>query len=65
MAEKSKGNGVNVVVAGHKIDNVATKVGEAVDKVAGSKLKVDASDLGKKIDKAGKGVELDLGKLKK
>lgn len=65
MAESNKDKGVNVVVGGKKIDHVATKVGQAVDKVAGDKLKVDAEKIGKKIDKASKGLELDLKKLKK
>ncbi len=64
MAEK-KNKGVGIVVGGHKIDNVGSMVGEAVDKVAGKKLKVDASDLGKKLDKAAKGFELDIDKLVK
>ncbi len=63
MADKGKGKGVNVVVGGHRIDNVATKVGQAVDKVTDGKVKVDAEKIGKKIDK--KNIELDLSKLKK
>ena len=63
MAEKEKGKGVNVVVGGHRIDHVATKVGQAVDKVADGKIKVNAEKIGKKLDK--KNIELDLSKLKK
>lgn len=39
------------------------KIGDAVDKVAGKKIKVDASDIGEKIDKAAKNFEVDLDKL--
>jgi|GEM_PF-4894442 len=63
MAENK---GVNMSIGGKKIDNIATKVGEAIDKAdkaAGDKIKVDVGDIGKKIDKAVKNV--DLGKLKK
>ncbi|MBQ1394495.1 MAG: hypothetical protein II919_01250 [Lachnospiraceae bacterium] len=63
MADKGKDKGVNIKVAGHTIDHVATKVGQAVDKVTDGKIKVDAEKIGKKIDK--KNIELDLSKLKK
>lgn len=62
MADK-KGKGVNLKVAGQSIDNVASKIGDAVDKVAGKKIKVDAYDIGEKIDKAAKNFEVDLDKL--
>ncbi len=59
----SKEKGVNIVVGGHKVDHVATKIGQAVDKVTDGKLKVDAEKLGKKLDS--KNMEINLDKLKK
>ena len=59
----SKDKGINVVVAGHKVDHVGTKLGQAVDKVTDGKIKVDAEKIGKKLDN--KNVEINIDKLKK
>lgn len=59
----NKEKGINLVVGGHKVDHVGTKLGQAVDKVADGKIKVDAEKLGKKLDS--KNVEINVDKLKK